>query len=173
MNDKIKRRSFLKAAGIAGVGALSGDVSAEASPPTSVPSPSLPVVSNRVISHTTVDIEGGKEDRAVIEVIGANGVKEVSEFLRRAVGPNRTTTVRVQRFASQAETLPAYTTVHTILTELRPLPDGKVEVSVTVADENGIRPKRVMRVKPAEVDPYEGLSDQEIVDKSFSDRRLK
>jgi hypothetical protein len=172
---KIERRNFLKSTGIIGAAAIAGGISAAVNAQTATPGPSLPIVSNRVISHTFTEIEGGREDRAVLEVVGSNGVKEVSEFLRRAVGPHRTTTMRVQRFASEADTVPVSTSIKTILTEIEPGlgSDGKVGNSLTLADESGIRPKRAFRVKPADGNPYDGLSEQEIADKIFAERKLK
>lgn len=168
------RRGFIKGAGV-GIAAL-----VAALPETAIGSvnPALHLtlpVQNRVLSHQTREVSGGKEHVVLTEIVGANGVKHVTDTLLRDLGTHKIVTMRTKLFASQGDLDPVETRNKTVFVEVLDVEGiDKKSVTVTVADENGIREPRTMFVARDLPNPAEGASDdQEIMDKIFTHKKLK
>lgn len=174
-----KRRDFLKGAGGVGMAAIAAAALPEIAEAAVAKDPALqikqPIVSNRILSNSSREVFGGKEHVITTEIVGANGVKHVTDTLLRDLGAHKIITMRTRIYAGPGDTEHQEVTTKTIFAEVLDV-DGidKTSVTVTVSDENGIRNPRTFFVKKGLQSPAEGAADdQEVFDKIFENKKLK
>jgi phenylalanyl-tRNA synthetase beta subunit len=166
-----KRRDFLKVATAGALAAGLPEISAAKNPSFRL---TLPIVSNRVISHRTREVLGGKEHYTTLEMVGANGVKHVTDTLLRELDAHKIMTTRTRIFAGAADTEPQETHVHTIMAEVADFGLDKVAVTVSIADEDGITPPRTISVKRGAKNPVVGITEpDEVLEKILQHKGLK
>lgn len=168
-----KRRDFLKGAGVAALAAGVFPEAIKAKNPAA--QLKLPIVSSKILSSTSREVSGGHEHLVSTEIIGANGVKHVTEVLSRDLGAHKIITMRTRMFSGAADTEHLEVQTRTIFAEILDV-EGieKRSVTTVIADENGIRPPRTIFIAKDLKSPAEGAADlQEAMDRIFEHKKLK
>jgi hypothetical protein len=167
--SKIKRRELI--AGI-GAAAIASAVPTAASGQTAPRRVTLPLVSSKAISHKEREIEGGKEATSVIELIGANGAKEVHTTLVRATLNTMVVVTHTNHYNMHTDNEPSAASLVTLIKETTKTPKG-IQIRSTVIDAGGIRPSQTITYKSTpSAEDLKGLEGQELLDAIFRKKGL-
>jgi hypothetical protein len=118
------------------------------------------------------------ESSGKVELTGANGARHLIDSHTKRVnheaGHEDTVVQRTDEFTDASDSAPTYTDVRTIITSTKygELKAGMRldEVVVQIFDMSGGKTFPSLTVKVPVLNPYEGLSDQELVDRVLSEK---